>query len=155
MALMTEMWREPSSFRDPSGHILYARGNVYRSLDRDSYGLVRSLLQSPIYSQLREKELVIETEIVDESTQTVLEREEGLKDRLYIRHRKIEFVSYPYEWSAEMLLDAGLSTLAVQMMALEHGRYWRKRWTGLSDWLLCNRLPTTSLSTPPATGDTG
>ena len=38
-----------------------------------------------------------------------------------LEHEKIQFVSYPYEWSYEMLKDAALLTLDITVEALKHG----------------------------------
>jgi len=118
---MNQLQREVSSFRDPSGHVLYGPKAVYRSLNRESYERVRSFLQSPAYTHLVRKELLIPTELVDDATCKALADEEGLSDRFYVRHKRLGFISYPYEWTAEMLLDAARCTLLVQATLMEHG----------------------------------
>ena len=118
---MTRPWREASSFRDPSGHVLYSQSGVYRSLNREAHELVSVFLQSPAYTSLVGKELIIPTEAVDDTTRITLREGEGLPDRHYVKHERIWFTSYPFEWSPEMLLDAGQCTLAVQSLAVDHG----------------------------------
>jgi len=118
---MSRLRPDPASFRDPSGHILHSPQGVYRSLDGESYKLVRNFLQSPAYSDLVERGLLIPTELVDDATQTILAEEEGLSDRFYLQHKKLWFISYPYEWTTEMLVDAARCTLSVQATLMEHG----------------------------------
>ncbi len=117
---MTQIRREAGSFRDPSGYILHKADGVYRSLNSESYETVRSVLQSPVYPRLTQDELLIPTEFVDDPTQKALNQEEGLSDRFYVRHKRLWFISYPYEWSSEMLLDAARCTLQVQLAAMDH-----------------------------------
>lgn len=94
---------------------------MYRSLGRESYELVRSFLQSPAYSYLVDKGLILATDLIDDATRRVLSEEEGLPDRFYVRHKKVSFISYPYEWSPEMLLDAARCTLMVQSRLVDYG----------------------------------
>ena len=118
---MSQLWREPSSFRDPSGYIINASDCVYRSLNRESYELVQAFLQSPAYTDLLDQELLIPTEILDSAVQESLSAKEGLPDRCYVSHEKLWFVNYPYEWTAQMLSDAAQCTLSVQTTLMKHG----------------------------------
>ena len=44
------------------------------------------------------------------------------KDKnIYIEHEKINFISYPYEWSNIFLYLAGLKTLEINKSLLEYG----------------------------------
>lgn len=119
--MTSQLQREVSSFRDPSGHILYESGRVYRSLDTRSYMVVQSFLNSPAYASLSSQGLIIPTYTVSRDTQRDLIEKEGLPDRHYIRHGKVEFITYPYEWTPRMLLQAAQCTLKVQLELIEHG----------------------------------
>jgi len=118
---MSRPQQDPASFRDPSGHIFYCSEGVYRSLNKESYGLLRSFLQSPAYAHLLDKGLLIPTDLVDDATQRTLAEEEGLPDRFYVQHKKLWFISYPYEWTTKMLVDAARCTLLVQATLMEYG----------------------------------
>jgi len=118
---MSRVRKDPGSFRDPSGHILHGPHGVYRSLDEKSYALLGNFLQSRAYADLVERGLLIPTELVDDATQITLAEEEGLPGRFYLQHKKLWFISYPYEWTAGMLADAARCTLSVQSTLMEHG----------------------------------
>ena len=119
--MISPLEREVSSFRDPSGHILYEGGRVYRSLTTDSYKVVQSFLNSPAYTNLLSQALIIPTYTVSTDTQRDLAEMEGLPRRHYVRHSKVDFITYPYEWVPQMLLDAAKCTLKVQLVLMEHG----------------------------------
>jgi SAM-dependent methyltransferase len=94
---------------------------VYRSLNPESYQLIRSFLQSPVYAHLVKRGSLIATDLVDDATHTALAEAEGLPGRFYVKHKRLWFLSYPYEWTAEMLLDAARCTLLVQSTLMEYG----------------------------------
>ncbi len=115
--MINELRREPSSFRDPAGYVIYdSMGSIYRSLDWESYQSASRFLHSPAYAPLLEQELIIPTELVRPGTIN-----ENVPNRYYLKHRKIGLVTYPYEWTAGMLLDAAECTLRVQLTLLEFG----------------------------------
>ncbi len=101
------MIKDPSSFRDPSGHVFYGpEGEVYRSLDIKSYKVAESFLVSPAYANLLEQELIISTEVIKEGR---------------LQHKRLGFITYPYEWTPQMLLDAAKCTLNVQLELMKDG----------------------------------
>jgi len=66
----------------------------------------RHLMESGLYRTLVEAELLLPHE----------ELEEGL-----LLPEQLSFVSYPYEWSFSEWKDAALTTLAIQLQALDYG----------------------------------
>ena len=104
-----------SSFRDPSGFLFMENGRLFRQVNpgyREDYDF---LMKSGLYEKLTEKQLLIpHREISDHP---------GYSQPFYkvIEPEKIEFISYPYEWSFSQLKDAALTTLRIQKIALEHG----------------------------------
>lgn len=106
---------QPSSFRDPSGRLFERDGSLYRQINnryRDDFDL---LLESGLYSDLVDRELLIPHQEVDV---------EGIDpEKLYkvIQPQEVPFISYPYEWSFSQLKDAALTTLTIQDRALEFG----------------------------------
>lgn len=108
------MRREPASFRDPSGHIFYNGNKVFRHVSKkykDNYDLFMS---SGFYEKLVEKDSLIPHKEVSPLDP---------KSTAYktIEVKKINFISYPYEWSFSQLKDAALLTLEIQQLAIEHG----------------------------------
>ncbi len=93
-----EITYELGSFADDSGRILYWNGRVFREvLDDASWELYRKLLGSPTCSKLLANGL-IETWIPNESGQEPGER--------LLEHKKIDFITYPPEWTLRMLWEA-------------------------------------------------
>ncbi len=105
----------PSSFRDPSGFLFRAGGDLYRRINqsyRDDYDF---LISSGLYQALVEEGLLIPHQDADISL--------AGGDNAYkvIRPEKIPFISYPYEWCFSQIKDAALATLKIQKIALGKG----------------------------------
>lgn len=106
---------QPSSFRDPSGHLFNKDGVIFRQVNnryKDNFDL---LMESGLYSELVDSQLMIPHEETDIPT--------DLQDVAYkiLRPQMVPFVSYPYEWSFSQLKDAALLTLEIQKRSLAHG----------------------------------
>ncbi len=104
-----------SSFRDPSGFLFYENGKLLRQVNtcyQDDYDL---LMGSGLYDKLREKGFLVPHKELD--------KHKGLNDDTYkvIEPEKINFISYPYEWSFSQLKDAALTTLEIQQISLRYG----------------------------------
>ena len=105
----------PSSFRDPSGFLFRAGGDLYRQINqsyRDDYNF---LITSGLYQALVEEGLLIPHQDADIS---LVGGDNAYK---VIRPEKIPFISYPYEWCFSQLKDAALATLKIQKIALGKG----------------------------------
>jgi hypothetical protein len=107
---------EPGSFRDPESRVFYAGDQVYRALSPDGMADFEALAASG----LLDDERIVRTEQARDGTP-------ALQDLLVhepagiLRHERIPFVSYPYEWTFSMLKDAALVQLDLLLAALEHG----------------------------------
>ena len=105
---------EPGSFRDPESRVFYAGADVYRALSADGLSDFEAVQASGMLDDGR----VVSTERVEDVT--------ALKDLLVhepasvLRHERIPFVSYPYEWTYSMLKDAALLQLDLLLDALDH-----------------------------------
>jgi hypothetical protein len=105
---------EPGSFRDPESRVFYAGADVYRALSRDGLSDFEALKATG----LLDDERIVGTELV----------EDGAIDRSLLvhepagvlRHERIPFVSYPYEWTFSMLKDAALVQLDLLLASLDH-----------------------------------
>jgi hypothetical protein len=113
---------EPGSFRDRDSRVVVAPDAVYRALSGTGADDWRALANSPLLERLTSDGSLIGTEevgpaalgeaaadILPEGTETVL------------RHERVPFVSYPYEWSFGMLRDAALLQLDVELASLDEG----------------------------------
>jgi hypothetical protein len=105
---------EPGSFRDPESRVFYAGDDVLRALSADGLSDFEAVRASGLLDDGR----VVSTERVEDVG--------ALKGLLVhdpaavLRHERIPFVSYPYEWTFSMLKDAALLQLDLLLEALEH-----------------------------------
>jgi hypothetical protein len=95
---------------------------VYRVLSETGADEWRALAGSPLLERLTSEGSLVGTEEVGpdalgEAAAGVLP--EGAD--AVLRHERIPFVSYPYEWTFGMLQDAALLTLDLELAALEQG----------------------------------
>lgn len=109
--------KHSASFRDPYGSVFLDSTNhrIIRSVNTigiQEYRTVRS--SSFIRSLIDEKALLNEREIDDPSLKKKLNTE------LLLEHPRLDFISYPYEWSFSALKKAALLHLSIQQRALEH-----------------------------------
>ena len=111
---MNRVRLEDASFRDPSGFIFYDNDNVYRQINRSYQTHFDELVNSGLYAELVDRQLLISHEETDIPSIT----DDGYR---VIKPRKLNFISYPYEWSFGQLKAAALTTLRIQKLSLSHG----------------------------------
>ena len=107
--------RVPSSFRDRSGYLFHEQGQLYRQINsvyRRDYEL---LMESGLYDSLTEDGLLVPHQ---EVSPKLKQNDESYKT---IQPERLPFISYPYEWCFSQLKNAALTTLNIQMKALEFG----------------------------------
>jgi hypothetical protein len=98
---------EPASFRDPEARVVYSSsGEVLRELSPRGREDWEALERARFFRRALEDGRVVATE----------EIEPGL-----LRHERLPFVSYPYEWPFEMLREAALLQLGLLEEALADG----------------------------------
>ena len=110
---------EPGSFRDPESRVFYDGDEVYRALSPDGLSDFEALQASG----LLDDERIVRTELLADSAAGGRAAREGLlvhEPAGVLRHERIPFVSYPYEWTFSMLKDAALVQLDLLLAALEH-----------------------------------
>ncbi len=105
---------EPGSFRDPESRVFYAGDEVYRALSADGLSDFEALRATG----LLDDERVVRTETAEHTAALrglLVHEPAGV-----LRHERIPFVSYPYEWTFSMLKDAALLQLDLLLSSLEH-----------------------------------
>lgn len=109
---------EGGSFRDRSGVVYTHSGSIYRIIYenyRENYELC---INSGLYQSFVNKGfLVAHEEVADYE----LPKETLFSVYKVIKPRKLDFISYPYEWSFSQLKRAALLTLAIQKESLDFG----------------------------------
>ena len=95
----------PSSYRDPSGFVFEKEGSLYRQVNNIFKEDFDHFISSGCYDHLIKKGLLIHHEEVNENLSGT--------DHWYktLKPERIPFISYPYEWTFDMLKDAALLTL--------------------------------------------
>jgi hypothetical protein len=113
---------EPGSFRDRDSRVLVTPDAVYRVLSGTGADDWRALANSSLLEQLTSRGSLIGTEEVGQAAlgeaaaEVLTEAPEAV-----LRHERVPFVSYPYEWTFGMLRDAAALTLDLELAALEEG----------------------------------
>jgi len=112
---MKEMYeRNGGSFRDPKGYVLHHNKNVYRVINTSYQEEYDYCIKSGLYKKLIDEGLLL-------SFEESLDLEINSKDVYKIvKQEGINFISYPYEWSFDMIKDAAITTLKIQEISMEH-----------------------------------
>jgi ribosomal protein L11 methylase PrmA len=108
---------DAGSFRDRSGKVYHAGGDIYRSVSRRAAEDYDHARKSGLLEKLMGEGKLVATQEVD---QHVL-REAGIETEIVLRHQRIPFISYPYEWPFSLLKSAALLHLDIHIDALNHG----------------------------------
>jgi hypothetical protein len=105
----------PSSFRDPSGYIFRSDdGILYRQVNKIFQADFDEFTSSGLYSDLVTQKILI-------SHQEINENLTGSEDYYAtLKPVVIPFISYPYEWSFDMLKEAALLTLQAAKEAMKY-----------------------------------
>lgn len=106
---------EESSFRDPDGFVFTHNNKLYRAVTPNYKENYDHLMTSGLYDKLIAEGYLIPHKEVESGDLPV----NGMYKIL--EPEKINFISYPYEWSFSQLKDAALLTLDIQKTALEFG----------------------------------
>jgi hypothetical protein len=117
---LSEVRVEPGSFRDPDSRVLYTADGVVRALSARGLDDWRAVAATEFFPRLMGEGKIVRTEEaeLDGLRETGLPRGEAAG---VLRHERIPFVSYPYEWPFSMLRDAALLQLELVACALEEG----------------------------------
>ena len=113
---MSEVVSEPASFRDPSTRVFYVGDRVLRGLDERAAADWEALVATRFFpAQLGDGHVV--------RTAPAAELSSDLADayELVLEHERIPFISYPYEWTFDMLRDAAELHLDLLLAALQEG----------------------------------
>ena len=113
--LAAERSAETGSFRDHDSRVVVTPEGVFRVLSRAAQEDWTALEASALWRELRAEERVVATEpaAVDALPDVLATAAAGA-----LRHARIPFVSYPYEWPFSMLRDAALLQLDLNRRAL-------------------------------------
>ncbi len=110
--------RDPGSFRDPDGFIVRRADRIFRVVLPSAVERWRQFAASGLAAELQSAGLLIPTREVEAHALTPeVPLSEG---SIVLEHERIPFVSYPYEWTFDMLRDAALLQLEIVERSLRH-----------------------------------
>src|SRR5262245_22028396 len=104
------------SYRDPGGTVYETSDEIYRSVTELSFKEFETVWSSGYLQYLVAQGLLIDLERVDNGALGAV----GENARALLRHPRLSFVSYPYEWCFEALKSAALLHLDIQLQALDY-----------------------------------
>jgi len=107
--------KQIASFRDPSGFLFTRDGILYRQVNLEYQPHYDQLMVSGLYKTLVDKHMLI-----PHAEASVAPMEKSIEYKT-LQPVRVPFISYPYEWSFSQYKDAALTTLAIEMLALEKG----------------------------------
>ena len=108
-------WRDGASFRDPSAFVFWHDGQPYRQI-RETFATEWDAFEaSPLKQTLLDQRRLIRYEPVG------LDLAITPGAHAVIRPERIEFLSYPYEWTFGELRESALLTLDIQLEAMGAG----------------------------------
>jgi len=124
--------RDPASFRDPDNVVLDADGVIYRTLTQQGLANWRGVRDTSFFSAFSDAGKIVPTHELNGSER----RLRGFQAPGVLRHERIPFLSYPYEWPFGMLKDASLlhlellrATLAENLVLKDASPY-NVQWKG-------------------------
>ena len=113
---MSEIAVEAGSFRDRTARVFYHDGQILRGLTGTALQEWQALSASNFYRRFSTSGALVPTRERDGASLPFSSSEPWAG---VLEHERLPFVSYPYEWSFEMLRDAALLQLDLVLGALE------------------------------------
>jgi SAM-dependent methyltransferase len=116
---MSDIALEPGSFRDRTARVFYHDGKIFRGLNETALKEWEALSTTSFFQRLSGTGAIVPTTQRDLASLPLASSDQ--KWAGVLEHEKVPFVSYPYEWSFEMLRDAALLQLDLVLAALDEG----------------------------------
>ena len=108
---------DEGSFRDPDARVVYLNDSVYRIVYPSGFkkfDFIQKILKNKSIA-----EYLIETEVVNQEEVKLLQLDNETNVKVF-KHKKIDYISYPYEWSFHRLKDAALHHLNLHINLLKN-----------------------------------
>jgi SAM-dependent methyltransferase len=117
-----------ASFRDPAGSLFHYQGRVLRVVNAIGAADLEAFLASQSGQKLMAAGTVIPTRALGAAECRELLSDPSIRElyharggQMILEHERVDFPSFPYEWTAEMLHAAGLLTLDLAQALLADG----------------------------------
>jgi hypothetical protein len=106
---------DSGSFRDPLSRVFVGPAEVWRGLAPAGLEDYQALAASPFFAEALRRGDIVATELVAGDATPLPGTWAAV-----LRHERLDVISYPYEWSFEMLRDAARLQLDLTSQALAH-----------------------------------
>ena len=113
---MNKIEVDPGSFRDPAGKVLYYNDRVLRILNTDGIARFSFLQENNLLDNCILNKFLIKSEKINSDNLNL----QNLDSKIIIEHKKIEYISYPYEWCFDQLKDSALHHLNFHIYLLNN-----------------------------------
>lgn len=147
---MTMKHQNPGSFRDPYGSVFEINGRVFRGIKEEKALTTYKFLASDFY-KANAKLKVVETKAISiaDVVEAGLPRDVVNSFQLWVEHERVDFITYPYEWSFEFLRRAAVFFLDLYIEALNNNLQLKDSSTYNIQFLGCNPIFIDTLSFEP------
>ena len=112
------MKRDPGSYRDPSGYVFHDNDAIFRAIMPHGEKYWESIRHSSFIADLARNGKLIDFIEVDRDKWPKINDTKNIA--ALVRHPKLRFISYPYEWPFEALRDAAIAHVDIHKKLLEH-----------------------------------
>jgi SAM-dependent methyltransferase len=117
-----------ASFRDPAGSLFRYQGRVLRVVNPVGVADLTTFLDSASGKKLMDAGSIVPTRALDAAESRPLLADpdvrslyDGRAGQLLLEHERVDFPSFPYEWTPELLHAAGMLTLDLAETLLADG----------------------------------
>jgi 2-polyprenyl-3-methyl-5-hydroxy-6-metoxy-1,4-benzoquinol methylase len=107
------------TFRDPAGRLQLTHTHALRRIHPAAAEATLAFLASPLRAALEKSGALIPTEIIQPEGHT--SRDSGGSSELWLRHPRIDPISYPWEWTTGQWRAAAALTLQIAGQAIDAG----------------------------------
>lgn len=108
-----DIQQHPGSFRDPAGFVFRLNNKLYRQVNKNFSAAFDQFENSRLAKKLLDKGWLLPWQKINDNLT------EDPQAAYFLQPREIGFISYPYEWSFDMLRDAALLTLEIASLAVD------------------------------------
>ena len=113
---MNELEVDRGSFRDPAGKVFYYNNRVLRFLNKDGINRLNFLKENNLLENCILNKYLIKSHEINNNNLNL----NNLENKIFIEHKKIQYISYPYEWCFDQLKDAALHHLDFHIYLLNN-----------------------------------
>ncbi len=112
---------DSASFRDPSAKVFYLDGRVFRAVEHTRAAQIQAFLNSDFYQKRAGLKIISSSIVREDECAKILPEELRERYTLLLEHKKINPITYPYEWPFSLLKKAAEFHLCLHLKAIDAG----------------------------------